>query len=86
MSGWPNVVGVFHKSCPKQRASYLLESTSDGTKTGPRFWCGKISQQSSLFDKKSSSIPHKNLLTVVLAAPQGVTLSSNVAMVPTVQP
>ena len=39
MSGWPNVVGVFHKSCPKQRASYLLESTSDGTKTGPRFGC-----------------------------------------------
>ena len=38
--GWPNVVGVFHKSCPKQRASYLLESTSDGTKTGPRFGCG----------------------------------------------
>ena len=30
---------------------------------------------------KSSSIPHKNPLTVVLAAPQGVTLSSNVAMV-----
>ena len=28
---------------------------------------------------KSSSIPHKNLLTVLLAAPQGVTLSSNVA-------
>jgi len=37
--GWPNV-GVFHKSCPKQRASYLLESTSDGIKTAPRFWCG----------------------------------------------
>ena len=32
-------------------------------------------------DGKSSSIPHKNPLTVVLAAPQGVTLSSNVAMV-----
>ena len=30
---------------------------------------------------KSSSIPHKNPLTVVLAAPQGVTLFSNVAMV-----
>ena len=30
---------------------------------------------------KSSSIPHKNPLTVLLAAPQGVTLSSNVAMV-----
>ena len=42
MSGWPNVVGVFHKSCPKQRASYLLESTSDGTKTGPRFGCGSV--------------------------------------------
>ena len=43
--GWPNVVGVFHKSCPKQRASYLLESTSDGTKTGPRFWCGSSCQR-----------------------------------------
>ena len=42
MSGWPNVVGVFHKSCPKQRASYLLESTSDKTKTGPRFGCGEV--------------------------------------------
>ena len=31
---------------------------------------------------RSSSIPHKNLLTVLLAAPQGVMLSSNVAMVP----
>ena len=37
----------------------------------------------SWFNKKSSSIPHKNQLTVLLAAPQGVTLSSNVAMVQT---
>ena len=38
--GWPNVVGVFHESCPKQCDYNLLESMSDGTKTGPRFWCG----------------------------------------------
>ena len=31
----------------------------------------------------SSSIPHKNPLTFLLSAPQGVTLSSNVAMVRT---
>ena len=41
----------------------------------------EICSWASWFNKKSSSIPHKNLLTVVLAAPQGVTLSSNVAMV-----
>ena len=35
----------------------------------------------SWFNKKLSSIPHKNPLTLLLAAPQGVTLSSNVAMV-----
>ena len=41
----------------------------------------QICSCASWFNKKSSSIPHKNLLTVLLAAPQGVTLSSIVAMV-----
>merc|ERR1711994_518988 len=41
----------------------------------------EICSWASWVNKKSSSIPHKNPLTVLLAAPQGVTLSSIVAMV-----